>query len=131
MLFSIAFLLLAAVMAWLSMPNVGLVSSLVLTIGGYQFSGLALLLLGYLLMSSLTFTVYACDKRAAQLGHWRTKESRLHLLALCGGWPGALIAQQLLRHKSSKQPFKLLLWLTVLVNIVVYLGCLTPLASDF
>ncbi|MGL6122255.1 MAG: DUF1294 domain-containing protein, partial [Shewanella sp.] len=54
----------------------------------------------YLTLSLLTFIAYAIDKSAAKRNKWRTKESTLHLLALMGGWPGALFAQNLLRHKS-------------------------------
>jgi len=61
----------------------------------------------------LTFLVYAIDKRAAQTGQWRTRESQLHLLSLAGGWPGAWFAQQWLRHKSRKQPFRAVYWATV------------------
>ncbi|MGD9578618.1 MAG: DUF1294 domain-containing protein, partial [Syntrophorhabdus sp.] len=35
------------------------------------------------------------DKSAARNERWRTQESRLHLFALIGGWPGALVAQKL------------------------------------
>ena len=42
----------------------------------------------------------------AQLGAWRTQESTLHMLALTGGWPGAALAQQIFRHKSSKKTFR-------------------------
>ncbi|MDP3638593.1 MAG: DUF1294 domain-containing protein, partial [Azonexus sp.] len=59
---------------------------------------------------------YALDKSAAQGGRWRTQESTLHLLALIGGWPGALIAQNRLRHKSRKTSFQLVFWMTVLLN---------------
>jgi uncharacterized membrane protein YsdA (DUF1294 family)/cold shock CspA family protein len=62
-------------------------------------------LIGYVCLSIVTFAVYAHDKRAAQKEAWRTKEASLHLLALVGGWPGALWAQKILRHKSQKQPF--------------------------
>ena len=68
-------------------------------------------------MSLLTFVVYAIDKAAAQAQRWRTPESTLHLLALAGGWPGALLAQQWLRHKSVKQPFRTVFWLTVVINV--------------
>ena len=74
------------------------------------------LLYFYLAASTLTFLVYAKDKSAAQTGRWRTKESTLHTLALFGGWPGALIAQQVLRHKSRKLSFQMGFWLTVMVN---------------
>ena len=70
----------------------------------------------YIGTSLLTFSVYAWDKAAAQNNRWRTPESHLHILALACGWPGALLAQQVLRHKSSKQPFRIVCWMTVLLN---------------
>jgi len=70
----------------------------------------------YLVASVLTFAVYALDKSAAQADRWRTRESTLHALALMGGWPGALFAQELLRHKSRKRSFQRVFWLTVLIN---------------
>lgn len=66
--------------------------------------------------SLLAFVVYAWDKSAAQGGHWRTAESTLHMIALFGGWPGALLAQRVLRHKSSKASFQAMFWATVLIN---------------
>jgi len=68
-------------------------------------------------MSLLTFAAYAWDKAAAQGQRWRTAESTLHLLALAGGWPGALLAQQWLRHKSAKREFRLVFWATVVLNV--------------
>ncbi|HET6805291.1 MAG TPA: cold shock and DUF1294 domain-containing protein [Frateuria sp.] len=68
-------------------------------------------------VSALTFVVYALDKSAARQGRWRTREQTLHLLALAGGWPGALAAQRLLRHKSRKASFRGVFWLTVLANV--------------
>lgn len=70
----------------------------------------------YVVMSAVTFLVYAWDKSAAKHGRWRTPEAKLHLLALLGGWPGALVAQNFLRHKSSKQPFRVVYWGTVVLN---------------
>ena len=70
-------------------------------------------------LSVITFLVYWWDKSAAKKGSWRTPEMTLHVLSLCGGWPGALIAQQVLRHKTLKQPFRFVLWLTILVNITL------------
>lgn len=68
-------------------------------------------------LSIFTFVAYAFDKSKAQNGRWRTPESTLHGLALAGGWPGAAIAQQLLRHKSKKREFRRVFWLTVVLNI--------------
>ena len=77
-------------------------------------------------LSALTFVIYAVDKSAAQSGQWRTKESTLHLLALGGGWPGALVAQQVLRHKSAKTAFRAVFWLTVLLNVAALVYVCSP-----
>lgn len=66
--------------------------------------------------SLLAFAAYALDKTAARAGRWRTRESTLHLLALIGGWPGALLAQRQFRHKTSKASFRIAFWTTVLLN---------------
>lgn len=73
----------------------------------------------YLAASLVAFTAYALDKSAARNDRWRTKENTLHLFALAGGWPGALAAQRLLRHKSSKQSFQVAFWVTVVLNCCV------------
>ncbi|MDT8998106.1 cold shock and DUF1294 domain-containing protein [Paucibacter sp. APW11] len=83
----------------------------------------------YVAMSLATFIVYAGDKRAAQKNGWRVAEGTLHGLALACGWPGALLAQQLLRHKSVKQPFRRRFWLTVALNILAFTLLFTPLGS--
>lgn len=70
----------------------------------------------YLAASLAAFLAYALDKSAARNGKWRTKESTLHLIGLAGGWPGALAAQRLLRHKSRKQSFQIVFWATVILN---------------
>lgn len=68
-------------------------------------------------LSGITYVVYAWDKGAAQKNQYRTAEKTLHLLALAGGWPGALVAQQQLRHKSSKAAFRSVFWVTVIFNL--------------
>ena len=81
----------------------------------------------YSAMSMATFIVYALDKRAARLGGWRVAENTLHGLALLCGWPGALLAQELLRHKSAKPAFRRLFWLTVVLNVLGFALLFTPL----
>jgi len=99
---------LVMIIAWVFLIVVGLSCFL---------ADLPLVVLGaYVLVSMITFIAYAIDKSAAQSGRWRTAESSLHLLALLGGWPGALLAQQTLRHKSKKGSFRVTLWFTVLLN---------------
>lgn len=81
----------------------------------------------YFSMSMASFLVYALDKRAARLRQWRVAEGTLHLLALACGWPGALLAQQTLRHKSSKPAFRRVFWLMVLLNVLGFSLLFTPL----
>ena len=83
----------------------------------------------YIAVSFITFLVYAFDKSKAKKGEWRTQESTLHLLGLIGGWPGAALAQEVLRHKSKKTKFRIIFWLTVLINIAV-LGWFTSTQSE-
>ena len=90
-----------------------------------------LILAIYMIMSLLTFAIYADDKSAAQKGTWRTQESILHFLSLAGGWPGALIAQQTLRHKSKKESFRFVFWLTVFLNCGVFAWLFTPSGAAF
>ncbi len=85
-----------------------------------------LILAVYFVVSPLTFVMYALDKSAARKGAWRTQESTLHLLSLAGGWPGALIAQHKLHHKSRKQPFRLVFWATVFLNCGTFVWLFTP-----
>lgn len=68
------------------------------------------------LMSLIAFVLYRADKAAAIQGTWRTPESTLQVVSVLGGWPGALIAQRVYRHKTRKQPFQTVFWLTVVAN---------------
>ena len=70
----------------------------------------------YLTASVVAGIVYGTDKSAAQRGGWRTPERTLHVLALMGGWPGAVVAQRVFRHKSRKRSFRFAFWATVALN---------------
>lgn len=59
-----------------------------------------------LLLSGLVFAMYWFDKRQAGHGGWRVPEANLHMVSLLGGWPGAWLAQQTLRHKTQKTTFR-------------------------
>lgn len=76
----------------------------------------------YVAASVISFILYAVDKRAAVTGGWRVPEARLLILGLVGGWPGAIIAQQLLRHKTKKVGFVGPFWVTVLLNVLAFVG---------
>jgi uncharacterized membrane protein YsdA (DUF1294 family) len=70
----------------------------------------------YLVASIAAAVAYGVDKSAAQSGRWRTAESTLHVLALMGGWPGALVGQRVFRHKSRKRSFQVDFLCTVALN---------------
>ncbi len=84
----------------------------------------------YVVLSVVTFIVYAVDKSAASTNAQRTPEITLHGLALVGGWPGALLAQQFLRHKSTKQEFRQTFWVTVLLNLAGLVVLASPLRQS-
>lgn len=73
----------------------------------------------YLVGSATAFILYRVDKDAAVDGQRRTPEDTLLVIGLLGGWPGALVAQRVMRHKSRKMSFQLLFWMTVVVNCAV------------
>ncbi|MGJ7456355.1 DUF1294 domain-containing protein [Halomonas sp. MA07-2] len=76
-----------------------------------------MLLMGIYLLASLAAVVlYRIDKAAARQDRRRIRESMLHLVAVMGGWPGALLARRWFRHKTRKQPFGNILWGCVAVN---------------
>lgn len=68
-------------------------------------------------LSLVAYFMYWLDKSAAKRSGQRIPENTLHLLGLVGGWPGALIAQQQFRHKTIKQPFQTIFWVTVVLNL--------------
>ena len=87
--------------------------------------------IAYVVMSIISFIAYAIDKSAAEKGRWRTQESTLHLMALIGGWPGAILGQMTLRHKSKKKAFRQVFWLTIILNIAGLVWLHTSSGSAF
>ena len=74
-----------------------------------------------LLACVVAFLLYWSDKRKAREDSWRTPENVLHAVELAGGWPGALIAQQVFRHKTRKQPFASALLAILIAQLVLAL----------
>jgi len=83
----------------------------------------------YLVTSLSCFVAYAIDKSAARNGGWRTPERTLLLLGLVGGWPGGVLAQQWLRHKTAKRSFQQMFWFTVVANVAGFLWLSSRLAG--
>jgi len=116
----------SSLMILAAMFFLGLVVLSVLFAGLHEY-----ILFIYLVISVITYVVYAIDKSAAQTGAWRVSESTLHMLALVGGWPGAQIAHQRLRHKSKKEAFRFVFWVTVVVNCTAFAWLFTDEGERF
>jgi uncharacterized membrane protein YsdA (DUF1294 family)/cold shock CspA family protein len=99
---------------WIS---IGYIIGLALaTLLGVLPNGLLLLII---VMNLLTYWFYNEDKRAATENRRRVPEQTLHLLAAAGGWPAAHWAQQKLRHKTQKQPFRQHYFCMIGVNLAL------------
>jgi uncharacterized membrane protein YsdA (DUF1294 family) len=92
---------------------------IIVGLGAYMGDFPRSMIFGYLIASVVTFLVYAKDKAAARAGRRRTPERTLHLLAVVGGWPGAVLGQQWFRHKRIKRPFRRIFWCTVIINLII------------
>ena len=78
----------------------------------------------YVVASLLTFVLYWRDKHSALKDRWRTPETTLHFFELAGGWPGALVAQQVFRHKTRKLNYQLAFWLIVVLHQAFWIDLL-------
>lgn len=93
---------------------------------GWLFSRIpTAFVIAYVAMSVLAFMLYGHDKSAARNNRWRTPESTLHFFALLGGWPGALFAQDVFRHKSKKADFQTVFLVTILLNCIALMWLLS------
>lgn len=70
----------------------------------------------------LTFLVYGADKLAACKRWQRVPEITLLLFGVVGGWIGGMLAQQLFRHKTQKQPFVTRFIFSVVLNLLAILA---------
>ncbi|CAM9093224.1 DUF1294 domain-containing protein [Acinetobacter bereziniae] len=101
-----------------------IVALAILSISGL-LNGMILLFVS--IINVMTYWFYSQDKEAAQINQRRVPENTLHILAFLGGWPAAWLAQQRLRHKTQKQPFRKIYFCTIVFNILLILWLISPL----
>jgi uncharacterized membrane protein YsdA (DUF1294 family) len=78
----------------------------------------------YAVASLVAFALFLADKRRARAGARRVRERTLHAVAAAGGWPGALVARRVLRHKNRKPAFGAVLWGIALVHVAAWVWAL-------
>jgi len=84
----------------------------------------------YLMASSFAFVFYKRD-RAMDINHQRRiPENTLHLWSLIGGWPGAALAQKLVKPKSPRPSFQIVYWITIVLNGMAFFWMLSPQGSS-
>lgn len=108
---------------------------LVLSLAGFCLAGAAsflpqspIPLLLYPVLSVAAFVLYGTDKYQAIRGGWRVREGTLHVVEALGGWPGAFLAQQTMRHKTVKLSYQAAFWLIVAAHVGIW--CLWFLGPD-
>ncbi len=82
------------------------------------YQGLPILCAYLIGISAIALLFYGYDKYQSRHSGFRIPEIILHVIALAGGTPGALLGQQVFRHKTSKRSFRLWFYLTVLVQLI-------------
>lgn len=80
----------------------------------------------YLLtINVITFLAMLIDKKKAEKGRWRIKESTLLTLALIGGSIGEVLGMYVFRHKTKKPRFfigvPVMLVLQIILLIMIFI----------
>ena len=73
----------------------------------------------YIVMSGVAFSLFYFDKWAAQAGAWRIPELWLHCVEMAFGWPGALIASEVIKHKRKKKSYMTILYIISALHIII------------
>jgi uncharacterized membrane protein YsdA (DUF1294 family) len=65
--------------------------------------------------------LYGLDKsKASKEEEVRIPESVLHFFAFTGGAIGAMVSQRVFNHKTTKQPFRRVFWLSFVSSVMIY-----------
>jgi uncharacterized membrane protein YsdA (DUF1294 family) len=88
------------------------------------YQGLPILYAYLIGISVIALLFYGYDKYQARHHGFRVPEIILHAITLAGGTPGALLGQQVFRHKTSKRSFRVWFYLIVLVQVIGIMLCL-------
>ena len=73
-------------------------------------------------VNAVGFVWYGFDKLASVRKWMRVPERVLHVVALCGATPAAVVGQKLFRHKTTKASFRTWFWVIVVLQVAVIGG---------
>ena len=89
--------------------------------GFYIFSAWVVIYLGW---NIVTFLIMGLDKLLAKMDKRRISEKTLLLTAFFMGGLGSFCGSKVFRHKTQKKKFKILLPVSIIVNMATVIGIL-------
>ena len=69
----------------------------------------------------ITFIFFGMDKRKAQKGKWRIKESTLFILSIAGGALGAILGMKFFHHKTKHKSFTIFIPLILIIETAIFI----------
>ena len=93
-----------------------LAATAALCLATWLFAGLQW---AFVALGLATFASYGIDKWQARRDGRRISDATFHILALCGGTPGAALGQMVFRHKTRKSGFRRVFLTIVAVQAVM------------
>ncbi len=90
-------------------------------LGAYLYQSMPLFESYLCAINAVTALFYLYDKTSAGSSLLRVPENTLHTLALIGGWPLAILSQNVLRHKTVKKSFRRQQILVIGVWVVAFI----------
>ena len=85
----------------------------------YHFTQWNLYVISNATLSVVNFLFYGFDKLTAKFEKQRIPEIVLHLLSLCGGFPGGWAGRAAFRHKTRKRSFLIVLILSTILHVAL------------
>ncbi len=80
-----------------------------------------IILISYILINLITYTLFFRDKRKAERNEWRISEKTLLLFSLFGGGLGAGIGMRRQHHKTKKLRFRILVPLLTGIQVTIFI----------
>lgn len=77
------------------------------------------LIIYLLIINAIAFLAMFIDKKKAEKGKWRIKESTLLILALIGGSIGASFGMYVFHHKTQKPRFYIGIPIMIILQILI------------